>query len=355
MANNLFDSVHHIFQRYVQTEPHNHVVFALWALHTHVYRQFDTTPRLSLQSPTPNTGKTTVLRILRQLTSRPEFLIDPTAATLFRLTAEDTTLLLDEMDNTKIDRGLLGILNHGHQKGGTVPRVIKNQVVRWPVFTPVALASIGPLPPVLISRSIVVQMVRAQPNAQIVRLDINNIDQMQFLESINEQIMTWADQMNLNTDPIMPAGREGDKWRVLFSIADSFEIGNLAREAATKFDISQAHVNELLLVDMYKIYERLRAKGIPSHVLVEKLRELEDCEHDWNEFKGIYPLTQGSLAHVMRAFRIKPQSIWWPEGVPRSQQRSYKGYLRTDLEIIWRRYSIGGTTAQRHKKIITLR
>jgi hypothetical protein len=104
---------------------------------------------------------------------------------------------------------------------------------------------------------------------------------------------------------------------------------------------------------MYKIYERLRAKGIPSHILVEKLRELEDCEHDWNEFKGIHPLTQGSLAHVMRAFfGIKPQSIWWPEGVPRSQQRSYKGYLRIDLEVIWRRYAIGGTTAQRHMRII---
>jgi hypothetical protein len=71
MASNLFDSVHHVFQRCVQTEPHNHVVFALWALHAHVYRKFEYTPRLSLQSPTPDAGKTTVLRILRHLTPRP--------------------------------------------------------------------------------------------------------------------------------------------------------------------------------------------------------------------------------------------------------------------------------------------
>ena len=108
-----------------------------------------------------------MLRVLRFLTPGSEFLIDPTAATLFRLSAQGTPLLLDEMDNTKIERNLLGILNHGHQKGGTVPRVIKNEVVKWPVFTPVALASIGPLPPVLLSRSIVIQMLRAEPGAQI--------------------------------------------------------------------------------------------------------------------------------------------------------------------------------------------
>jgi hypothetical protein len=175
---------------------------------------------------------------------------------------------------------------------------------------------------------------------------------MQELELLCEEAMTWAAQVNLNTDPTMPAGfrgRQGDKWRVLFAVADSFGRGDIVREAATKFDVSMAHVNELMLIDMYKIYERQGTKGLPSFFIVDQLRALEDCEYDWNEFRGIRPLTQGMLAQVMRAFGIKPQSIWWPEGVRRSQQRSYKGYAYADLEVIWRRYGIGGTTAQRHK------
>jgi hypothetical protein len=127
MGKNLFDDVHFSFQQYVAAEPHHHVTFALWALHTHAYQKFEYTPRLALQSPAPNSGKTTVLRVLRLLTPEQEFLIDPTAATLFRLMSQDKTLLLDEMDNVRIERNLLAILNHGHQKGGTVPRVIKRE------------------------------------------------------------------------------------------------------------------------------------------------------------------------------------------------------------------------------------
>jgi hypothetical protein len=343
MAANLFDAAHHCFQRYVVAEPHDHVVFALWALHAHVYQQFEYTPRLALQSPVPHAGKTTVLRVLRALVPDPELLIDPTPATLFRMMGDPhKTFLLDEADNVRIERQLLAILNHGHQKGGTVPRVMQGEVVKWPVFAPVTLAGIGTLPPALISRSIVVHMHRAEPNARITRLDINNESQMRELELIHGEAVAWAAQVNLNTDPKMPAGfkgRKGDKWRVLFAIADSQDRGDIARKAATKFDVSEAHINELLIIDTRKIRDLMKTKGVPSADLVEQLLRLEDCEHDWSEFKGIRPLTPSSLAHVLRAFQINPRSLWWPEDLPRSQQHSCKGYAWADFEMAWRRYA----------------
>jgi hypothetical protein len=350
MGDNLFDAVHRSFQQHVAAEPHHHVACALWALHTHVYQKFEYTPRLSLQSPTPESGKSEVLKLLSLLTPSPELLVDPTAATLFRLASGDNTLLLDEIDNLRIERSTLAILNKGHEKGGTVPRTIKGEVVKWPVFAPVAFAGIGTLPPTLTSRSIVIQMYRAEPGA-VTRLDLNNTSQMQELASCHAEAIAWAAKVNLNTDPTMPAGfsgRNANKWRAPFAIADSLGRGDIARKAAAKFDHDTAHVNELLLRDKYKIFERKGTKGLPSFVLVEELLGLEDGEHDYNEFKGIHALTQGSLAQVMKAFGIKPVSIWWPEGAPRSQQSSCKGYLRADLEVMWRRYGIGGTTAQRH-------
>jgi hypothetical protein len=171
---------------------------------------------------------------------------------------------------------------------------------------------------------------------------MNNAKQMQELASIHLATMEWAAQVNLKTDPAMPAGfkgRKGDKWRVLFAIADSLGRGDVARKAATKFDVSEAHVNELLLIDIRKIFDARGTKMLPSVVLVDALLALENCEHDWSEFKGIRPLTQGSLAQVMKAFAIQPRSVWWPEGVPRSQQHSCKGYARADLEVMWRRYA----------------
>jgi hypothetical protein len=165
---NLFDTAHRCFERYVSAEPHHHVAFALWALHAHLYHRFEYTPRLALLSPTPNAGRTTVLRVLKELVPKPEFALDPTAAGLHRLISAELelqTLLIDEVDNVRMAHNLIAVLNAGHQKGGMVPRATGGPgggEMKWPVFAPVALAGIGTLPPALISRSIIVRMYRAE-------------------------------------------------------------------------------------------------------------------------------------------------------------------------------------------------
>jgi hypothetical protein len=114
---NLFDTVHNCFKRYVAIEPHNHIAFALWALYAHVYDKFEYTPRLALLSPVQEVGKSKTFGVLRLLVPKPEYLIDPSIAALFRIVS-NSTLLLDEIDNVKMERSLKAILNQDTRKVG---------------------------------------------------------------------------------------------------------------------------------------------------------------------------------------------------------------------------------------------
>jgi hypothetical protein len=137
------------------------------ALHTHIYRKCDKSPRLAILSPVYDCGKSTVLNILNSMVWNPEKLIDPTISSTFRL-AGDRSLLLDEVDNMSIMKSMKAILNNGHEVGGFVPRTDKELgVIRYPVYGPLALAGIGRLPVTLMSRSIIVHMHRSTAQMEI--------------------------------------------------------------------------------------------------------------------------------------------------------------------------------------------
>src|SRR5207248_10091112 len=57
--------------RYMVMEPGAAECVALWAVHAHALDAFGITPRLSITSPRPQCGKTTLLDILHRLVVRP--------------------------------------------------------------------------------------------------------------------------------------------------------------------------------------------------------------------------------------------------------------------------------------------
>ena len=114
-----------------------------------------------------------------------------------------------------IIRNMRSVLNEGHSFGGSVTRTGKDgEIISYPVYGPVALAGIGKLPAPIMSRSLVIQMYRARKSLE----RFNPRDSYYA-----PQFYNWADQANLNPDPQMPTqliGRNADKWRPLFAIAD---------------------------------------------------------------------------------------------------------------------------------------
>jgi hypothetical protein len=149
---NILDQICGAFARHIDAKSHHIVGISLWALHTHIYRRYDKSPRLAILSPVPNCGKSTVLNILRSMVLNSERLIDLTIASTFRL-AGSHSLLLDEVDNMSIMKSMKAIVNNGHEVKRFVPRAGKDgAVIKYPVYGPLAPAGIGRLPVTFMSR-----------------------------------------------------------------------------------------------------------------------------------------------------------------------------------------------------------
>ena len=348
---NTFDLVYHILERHIVTKPHYLVAISLWAMHTHVYRQFNITPRLALLSPIKNCGKSTVIDILQGITWNNKKLDDPTVASLFHLEGR-FTLLLDESDNLQITGSMRTFLNAGHKVNGKFPRFnpATRQTDEYPVFGPIALAAIGTFPPTVMSRSIIIHMHRNSPDAEYVRFDQRNVEQIHHLIITKNMIAKWASEVRLNPEPDIPGGiaRDADNWRVLLAIADLLGRGDIARDAAVKIigEYQPPEIEILLLWDIRTVFDVEKVRMLPGKILVDKLRTLEDAEHDWAE------LTQAKMGHMLNMFQIRPRkNTWWPEGVHRSEQQNLKCYVRGDFEEMWKRYAATSATRATSLKV----
>lgn len=134
-------------------------VLTLWAAHTHLSTALFTTPRLQIDSPVPESGKTTVLEHLERLTYRAVMASSISSAPLLaRLVGSDPrTLLLDEVDRTLDPKKdgvgeLVAILNSGYKVGGSRPTLVPVKGGDWEAvelstFAPVVLAGNQPALP----------------------------------------------------------------------------------------------------------------------------------------------------------------------------------------------------------------
>lgn len=322
---NPLEQVVGIFARYVDAKPHYLVGLALWAFHSHIYNQYSRSPRLAILSPVPNCGKSKVLDILGAMVWNPKRLIDPTVASTFRL-ANAHTLLIDEVDNMSILRNMRSILNDGHSVGGCVTRTGKDgQVISYPIYGPVALAGIGRLPATLMSRSLIIRMHRStKPMERFTPRE-------QYFAA---DFYAWAERAVLN--PQMPAqlvGRDADKWRPLIAIADSFDLGEIAREVALQFvnesDISD--IEELVLRDTPKVFDRAKTDILSADTLYETLREDEEGEFDvdYDEHK----ITKRVIGNILAEFQIRSRPHRYKGGTPK------RCWFREDFEEMWERYA----------------
>jgi putative DNA primase/helicase len=171
-------------------------------------------------------GKTTILRFLNQVVRRPKRAGSISPSALFRVVEKyQPTILLDETEKY-IENGsdLHALLNEGHCKGGTVLRVLGDNLDlrEFPVFGPVAFARNGRLPDDLEQRSIIVEMQRRKRGEPLAEL---REDRCTSLQQIARMCSRWADDYGNGLDDIDPdmgdlLNRDGDNWRPLFSIAD---------------------------------------------------------------------------------------------------------------------------------------
>ena len=246
----------------VQAEYDKYIVFpsaehrdavTLWILHTHVFRSFETTPRLSVRSKEPGSGKSRVLDIAGHLVPGPAMAIDMTPAVMFRtLERGNVTMFIDEAD-TIWGKGGSGsshtqrraVINAGHHMNGTVMRPQGVDDVReFNVFGPMALAGIGRLPETVWTRSVEIPMRRRKPGDPKVKA-FRYREAADGLKAARAACEAWAARaatpLKYSRPELPVQDRSADVWEPLIAIADmaSEEWSIRARKACEKLDREQ--------------------------------------------------------------------------------------------------------------------
>ena len=239
----LLDEMERLFARHLILPDGGTKLLALWALSTHVFECFEHTPRLKIQSPRPQCGKTTVLDLLEMLVARPLATANLTTPAIFRSVEKvRPTLLIDEGDTfIGANEEMRGVLNAGHKRGGQVIRCVGEDFEprAFAAFSPAAIAAIGPLPNTLEDRSIRLMMRRALRSERPARIDRDARAQARTLLS---KAIRWAEDEAprlTDADPELPdtiTNRVADNWRPLIAVANAAggDWPTLARELAGK-------------------------------------------------------------------------------------------------------------------------
>jgi hypothetical protein len=357
----LLEGLESAFTRYLSLPDGAAPAVALWVLFAHSHEAFGCSPILAAVSPVKRTGKTRTCEVLTQLVPRPLLTSNMTPAAVFHLggrinretvegeyTPPVMTLIADEGDTwLNLRPEIHGVINSGHtRRAAVITRVVGGEPRQFNTWLPKAVALIGrnaeDLPPTLLDRSIVIPMRRRRHDERLARLRFDR--EMEELTVLRRQAARWAaDNFHAlrSLDPTVPEkieDRTADNWRPLLAIA---EIAGTSwpERARRSCLLLSATVDEsgelgvLLLSDIRDVFRRERADRIPTRVLVEQLRLVED--HPWRQM-----LSPFKLAELLRSFHIKPKPLWGAtDGGPK---RTIRGYFFEDFKDAFDRYTSGG-------------
>lgn len=337
----LLDDVEHFTGRFLTLPTTHHLVtIVLWVMHTWAIEAFYTTPRLVLDSPEPESGKTRVLEVIRLLCRAARLIVSTSPAALYRRIdsggARPVAVLQDEADaiwsrNAGAQaEDLRALYDNGYRRGATVDRCVgegKNIVAReFNVFAPVALAGLaGRIPRTVITRAVVMHMRRRAPDEHVD--DFRERDADTEAAPLRERIEAWTD---IHTEalgaarPAMPEGvrdRRAEVWEALLAVADRAggDWPQRAREACRHFefdtDPDELSFGARLLRDMRTVFgdhDRMFSVDIVSELT-------SDPEAEWADLWG-KPLNQARLAKELKRYGVRSNTIRIGEGRAKGYQ-----------------------------------
>ena len=329
-----------LFQRHVSLSESQAVATVLWVISTYLRSVLDFAPLLIVTSPILECGKTTYTTLVAKFCFRPVTASSMTTAVLFRLIDSiNPTLILDEVE-TFMDASeeMRGIINAGHSKEAAFTyRVERGKVRKYSVFGPKLISGIGPRSATVMSRGIVIELMRARQDEPIASIGPNEMLEIEVLQAC---LARWA-QDNMQAvanasfdEPLLGNNRTNDNWRALFAIAHC--LGDKAFEdavsAAVKLSANQARrrcTAEELLRDIKLIFESINGNWITTANLVAKL--CEDAESPWATYNRGSQITPRQLSDLLRPFKINSIDL-------RLGSQNLKGYRLEHFADAFSRY-----------------
>lgn len=338
-------------------DPRQADAVALWVIHTWAIGSFDVTPRLSVQAPQRESGKTRLLEAAGVLILRPRFWILPSPAVVYRtLDLGPTSLLLDEVDaifrgrNADKHDELRAIINEGYSRNGTVPRMVFDpdgksmKVVEFPVFAAVAMAGIGGLHDTLESRSLVIRLQRQHRRGRAAKFRRREVEPR--AKALRDRMVLWAgvhaDELRAARPqpPVGMSDRAEDIWEPLFAIAElGGEEWRKRADAAALYLAERARSRAddpivTLLRDVRTVFDGFEVNRMHTAPLLGRLIAMDESPWKaWGSSRRRDPgLNASDLARMLEEFEIHPKQLRIGEVT------GLRGYERADFEDAWDRY-----------------
>jgi putative DNA primase/helicase len=308
----------------------------LWCVYSHAYELFPVAPRLGIRAATAECGKTEALRRIKRFVNRPLECDGLTAAVFFRIIdAHKPTFLLDELDNMlPEDKGaMLGAMNSGYSRKGRQMRCVgdENEVRAFRTFAPFVYAMVGKPTNTFDSRTIPIEMRKATPEKARALLSLEDEDnEDKRLSDMGRKAARWVADHRDKLAKIRPdmgelVNRPAMNWRPLFAVADlaGGDWAARARKAAAAAMRARGDqdIKAELIVDIKGVMDASPAvEEWASAMLAEHLVRLEG--RPWAEFgKAQKPITQNTVARLLRPFGIAPTRIGPEDGRARGYRR----------------------------------
>ena len=184
----MYEEIKNILRFYTDTKEENYDLIALWIMGTYVHKDFLTYPYLFFNAM-KGSGKTRMLKLIKELSNEGDMLASLSDAVLFRTTG---TLCIDEFENirSKDKNSLRELLNTAYKVGGKVKRMKKKKTIEgeeqvveeFSTFRPIAMANISGMEEVLGDRCISLILEKSS-NKSITR-KVENFDTNPFIQTL---------------------------------------------------------------------------------------------------------------------------------------------------------------------------
>jgi Protein of unknown function (DUF3631) len=314
--------VEDILKQYVTMDEQVSVISSLWVPFTHLYKKFSIAPRLALTSEGPDSGKSTLRKVMRHLVYRPNRAALSTGAVIVRHLGQGPgTIMLDETDHLDAEarKKLQLIWNLGHEPE-EISLLIGGKEKFFNIHAPMLLAGVGGSLGGFLGDTQKSRMFRLDmaPYTEATKPPRNynlgdealnstlkgiGID-FAALNAVYAFLCKFAAEAGLNPNPELPPEmirRFGDDARGLLSIAEL--CGSTWRQRACNaltalFEKEKAERPEVLILHhVLLVIDTLERDSIRSQDVNRELLRLDIPEARWNQYRGA---SGGDYAHALR-------------------------------------------------------
>jgi hypothetical protein len=323
---------------YIVLRPEAVTATALWTMTAWAHEGATHSPILAAISVEPDSGKSTLLGVLRFLVPKPFVSVEPTGPSVYRtVDREHPTLIIDEADDLFYRKSdLLAIVNAGWSRGTRIPRL-----GRWyDPFCPKILGILGKtkLPRTIASRSIILRMwpKKLEEKAE----DFAYADDPEF-STIRRKLARWAaDNVRIIKDlkPPQPPGfnnRLSANWKLPLQIAQHAGGGWPEQARRSAIHLSRTPYEPSIGVQLLAALRAMFAKNrtqITSEQVVQEL--LADPDSQWHEIRSRGPITKNQVAALLKDFEIRPVVVHPTKRADLSRH----GYRAAQFEVAFARF-----------------